>query len=235
MVTTPPRLTGAAERMDEPDLDPRELVRALGTLARINRFFGGTRVIFHYLPRLCDGLSTPVRILDVGTGYADIPRAIVRWARRRGQLMEITAVDRHPATVVLAARACATYPEIRLRSADALALPFPPHSFDLVLASQILHHLEGTEPVHLLRELARVARYGILVHDLRRGAWPLAVTWAVLHLVSRSPVIRHDGPLSIRRGYVATELDALARAAGWKAWRVSRHAFFRLALLERTR
>jgi len=235
MVTTPPRLTGAAERMDEPDLDPRELVRALGTLARINRLFGGTRVIFHHLPGLCDGLSAPVRILDVGTGYADIPRAIVRWARRRGRPVEITALDRHPGTLAVAGRACADYPEIDLQRGDALQLPFPPRSFDVVLASQILHHLEGTESVDLLRELARVARYGILVHDLRRGVLPFAATWVVLHLVSRSPVIRHDGPLSIRRGYMATELDALARAAGWKAWRVSRHAFFRLALLERTR
>lgn len=235
MVTTPPRLTGVAERMDEPDLDPRELVRALGTLGHINRFFGGTRLIFHHLPGLCDGLPTPVRILDVGTGYADIPRAIVRWARRRGRPVEITAVDRHPGTLAEAARACADYPEIDLQRGDALKLPFPARSFDVVLASQILHHLEGTESVDLLRELARVARYGILVHDLRRGVLPFAVTWVVLRLVSRSPVIRHDGPLSIRRGYMATELDALARAAGWKAWRVSRHAFFRLALLERTR
>jgi 2-polyprenyl-3-methyl-5-hydroxy-6-metoxy-1,4-benzoquinol methylase len=235
MVTTPPRLTGAAEQMDQPDLDPAERLRALQHLARVNSLFGGTRVVLDLLPRLCDGLPTPIRLLDVGTGYADIPRAIVRWARRRGQPMEIEAVDRDPATVALAARACAAYPEIRLRHGDALALPFDSRSFDLVLASQILHHLEGTEPVRLLRELARVARYRILINDLRRGAWPLAVTWAALHLVSRSPVIRHDGPLSIRRGYVATELEALAEAAGWTAPRVLRRAFFRLALLEHGR
>jgi len=235
MVTTPPRLTGVAERMDEPDLDPRELVRALRTLARVNRFFGGTRVIFRHLPRLCDGLPAPVRILDVGTGYADIPRAIIRWARRRGRPVEITALDRHPGTLALAARACADYPEVHLQAGDALALPFPSGSFDLVLASQILHHMEAAEPVRLLQELSRVARYGVLVHDLRRGAWPHAATWLTLRLVSRSPVIRHDGPLSVRRGYLRAELETLARAAGWKAPRIVRHAFFRFALLEEKR
>ena len=235
MVTTPPRLTGVAERMEQPDLDPEELNRALRALARVNRCFGGTRVVLHHLARLWDGLPAPVHVLDVGTGYADIPRALVRWARRGGRPIRITALDRHRRTLALADRACADYPEICLREGDALALPFPPDGFDVVLASQILHHMEGAEPVRLLRELARVARRGILVHDLRRGAWPRAATWAALRIASRSPVIRHDGPLSIRRGYVATELYALAKEAGWTAPRIVRHAFFRLALVEEKR
>jgi SAM-dependent methyltransferase len=232
MVITPPRLTGVAERMDDPGLETRELAHALHALARINRLFGGTRVVLQHLPRLCHGLPAPVRVLDVGTGCADIPRVIVRWARRRGQPVEITALDRNLGTLAVAAQACADYPEIAVQRGDGLALPFPADSFALALASQVLHHMEATDPVCLLRELRRVARHGILVHDLRRGAWPHAVTWAALHLMSRSPIIRHDGPLSIQRGYLPAELTALARAAGWKTPRVVRHAFFRLALLE---
>jgi len=230
MVT--PRLLGVAERMDQPGLQAPELLRALETLARVNRRFGGTRLVLRHLAPLCEPSPAPVSILDVGTGFADIPRAIVRWARRRGRPIHITALDRHVGALVFADRACTAYPEIRLREGDALALPFPSGSFDVVLASQILHHLEGTEPVRLLRELARVARRGILVHDLRRGSWPYFVTRAALQLVSRSSVIRHDGPLSIRRGYVPAELLALARDAGWSAPRLARHPFFRLALLE---
>jgi len=232
MVTTLSRLTGVPERMDDPSLDARELAQALKTLARVNRLFGGTQIVLHHLPRLCHGLPARVRVLDVGTGYADIPRAIVRWAQRRGQPVEITALDRNPETLAVAARACAEYAQIELLRADALELPFPPHRFDVVLASQVLHHMEAGEPARLLGELRRVARHAILVHDLRRGAWPHAVTWAALRLMSRNAIIRHDGPLSIRRGYTPAELEGLARSAGWTAPRVVPHAFFRLALLE---
>ena len=232
MVT--PRLLGAAERMEQPGLRAPELLPALETLARVNRRFGATRLVLRHLAPLCDGLPAPVSLLDVGTGYADIPRAVVRWARRRDRPVRITALDRHPGTLEFADRACAGYPEIRLQEGDALALPFPSGSFDVVLASQVLHHMESTEPVRLLRELARVARRGVLVHDLRRGVWPHIVTWAALRIVSRDPVIRHDGPLSIRRGFVPAELLALAREAGWKAPQVARHAFFRLVLTEGT-
>lgn len=230
MVT--PRLLGVTERMEQPGLETSELLVALETLARVNRRFGATRLVLRHLAALYDGWPTPLRILDVGTGYADIPRAVARWARRRGRPIRITAMDRHAGTLALAGRACADYPEIRLRRGDALALPFPAQSFDVVLASQILHHMEGAEPVTLLREMARVARRAVLVHDLRRGAWPRFATWAALRLASRSPVIRHDGPLSIRRGFVPAELLTLAREAGWRRPRLSRHAFFRLALLE---
>jgi SAM-dependent methyltransferase len=230
MVT--PRLLGVTERMEQLGLETSELRLALENLACVNRRFGATRLVLHHLAALCGGSPAPVSILDVGTGYADIPRAVARWARRRGRPVRITAMDRHAGTLALAGRACADYPEIRLQRGDALALPFPPQNFDVVLASQILHHMEGEEPVQLLRELARVARRGILVHDLRRGAWPQFLTRVALPLVTRSPVIRHDGPMSIRRGYLPAELLDLAREAGWRRPCLTRHAFFRLALLE---
>jgi hypothetical protein len=233
MVTAPPRLTGVVEWMDRPEADPREVARALKDLARINRMFGGMRVAFEHLLPFLPGLAPPIGILDVGTGAADIPRALVRWARHRGIAIRVDALDRHGGVRAEAARACLQYPEIRLREGDALSLSFPDRSVDLVLASQILHHMEGEEPIQLLRELRRVARYGVVVSDLRRGAWPFLVTRTVLRIVSRSPLIRHDGPLSIRRGFLPTELSALARMAGWKAPQVFRHAFFRLVLTER--
>ena len=230
MVT--PRLLRVTERMEQPGLDTSELLLALETLAGVNRRFGATRLVLRHLAALDDGSPTPLSLLDVGTGYADIPRDVARWARRRGRPVRITALDRHAGTLALAGRACADYPEIRVRQGDALRLPFPAQSFDVVLASQILHHMEGADAVQLLRELARVARRAVLVHDLRRGAWPQLVTWAALRLVSRSSVIRHDGPMSIRRGYVPAEMLDLARKAGWRSPRLTRHAFFRLALLE---
>ena len=224
---------GATELMDRQDVAPAELARTLADLARINRAFGATRVVLDHLEPLLDRRPSPIRILDVGTGYADLPRAIVERARRRGQRIRIDALDRHGGIRAWAARSCAAYPEIHLRDGDALALPYPDRSVDVALASQLLHHMEGKEPVRLLRELRRVARHAVVVGDLRRGVWPFAVTWAVLHLVSRSRLIWHDGPLSIRRGFAAAELLEMARAAGWEAPEVFRHSFFRLVLMER--
>jgi len=231
MVMGRDRLVGAVELMDLPDADPGELARTLRDLAWINRWLGGTRLVRRHLEPFLHGRGTPVRILDVATGYADIPRAIVRWGRRRGLPVEVEAVDHHDAILQLARQASAAYPEIRFRQGDALLLPCPDESFDIVLASLVLHHMEGEQTVRVLRELSRVARRAVLVNDLRRGYWPFLVTRTSLYLVSRNRLIHHDGPLSVRRGFLPGELVALAREAGWPRVRVSRHAFFRLALL----
>jgi SAM-dependent methyltransferase len=232
MVIPPARLTGVVEWMDQAEVDPTDLAWTLRDLAWINRSFGGTRTVVRHLLPLLKGLAPPILILDVGTGYADIPRAIIRWARHRGISVHLEALDHHPGVRLEAARACARYPEIRIREGNALALPYPDQSVDVVVASLILHHMEGEAPARFLRETRRVARHGIVVSDLRRGICPFLATWVALHVVSRNPLIRHDGPMSIRRGFQPSELLALARAAGWKAPRLYRHACFRLALVE---
>ena len=202
MVMGPDRLAGAIEMMDLPDADPAELARTLRDLAWINRWLGGRRLVRRHLSRLLEDRATSLRILDVATGYADIPRAIVRWGRRRDLSIEIEAVDHHDQILRLARqseRSLSGDPHPQRRR------PVPSLSrgrFDIVLASLVLHHMEGEDQVRLLRELYRVARRAVLVNDLRRGHWPFLVTWASLHALSRSRLILHDGPLSVRRGFL---------------------------------
>jgi 2-polyprenyl-3-methyl-5-hydroxy-6-metoxy-1,4-benzoquinol methylase len=231
MVTVPDRLKGATELMDLPGVDLGELAHTLKDLAWINRVLGSVRLVRRHLAPLIPHLPRAIRILDVGTGYADIPRAIVQWARQRDVPIEIEGVDHHDQILALARHASAAFPEIRLRRGNASSLPYPDESFDVVLASLILHHMEGEEQVRLLQELYRIARRAVLVNDLRRGYWPFLVTWASLHVVSRSRLIHHDGPVSVRRGFLVEELQALAQEAGWKRVQVSRNPFFRLALV----
>ena len=231
MVMEPGRLAGAIELMDLPNTDPAELAHTLADLAWINRWLGGLRLVRLHLAPFLHETAGPIRILDVGTGDADVPRAIAQWGRSTGVSVDIEAIDHHAPIVQLARQASSSYPEVRIRQVDALALPYPAGSFTIVLASLVLHHMEGEEQVGLLRELYRVARRAVLVNDLRRGNWAFLVTWAALHVVSRNRLIHHDGPVSVRRGFLPGELLSLAHRAGWERASVSQHVFFRLALV----
>lgn len=232
-MTVLPRVEGARERMDAPDVDPRHLEDSLRHIAGVNRWLGGTRSLLRHLPLVLPPGRD--RVLDVGTGSGDLPRAAAAWGRDRGRRLRITAVDLHPATLEAARRATtagAGTPSIRLARADGLHLPFPDGAFDLALLSMTLHHVEGDAQVRLLRELARVAAGGrILVGELQRavpnwlGARLLAAT-----LWRRNPVTRHDGPLSVRRAFTPAELLDLARRAHLGAPTVHRHFFYRLVL-----
>ena len=55
---------------------------------------------------------------EVEQDHADVPRAVVDWARGRGRAIEVDCVDRHPEIRELAEAASRSYPEIRFVAAS---------------------------------------------------------------------------------------------------------------------
>jgi ubiquinone/menaquinone biosynthesis C-methylase UbiE len=232
-VSTLPRMAGA-ELMDEPAQDHGELAVSLADLRGVNRWLGGTRVALHHLAELIERHPRgEYRILDIATGSGDIPLRIAAWARREDVQLRIVATDNHQTTLEMAREHTAAEPWIRVEVADALKLPYPDESFDVVLFSTALHHFDDERDcIRVLREMHRVSRIGFVVNDLARsraallGARLLAITFWRTH-----PVTRHDGPLSVRRSFTPAELRALAARAGFADARVQAHVPFRLALV----
>jgi SAM-dependent methyltransferase len=107
------------------------------------------------------------RLLDVGCGPGTITADLA------GRVAHVTAVDR-AADAVEAARAELAGEDVVVERADVHRLPFADGTFDVVHAHQVLQHLE--DPVHALREMARVTRPGGLV--AARDADYGAMTWA---------------------------------------------------------
>lgn len=221
------RLTDAVELLDGPLDDPAALAGNLRDLARINRRLGGvdlSAAAIHALAAHRDELS----MLDVGTGGADIPAALIERAHHRGRRLRVVGIDSRPeilAAAVLANPAIATTEGLELHVGDGRALPYPDRSFDVAHASLVLHHLEATDAVALLREMGRVARLGVVVNDLQRSRLGWIGAWLVGHLLTGNRLTRHDAPLSVRRAYRATEMATMLRLAGMIPVRTIRGAF----------
>ena len=116
--------------------------------------------------------------------------------------------------------------------ADALALPFRDGELDIAMCNTMLHHLDPPEAVRVLRELSRVARWGVVVTDLRRSRAALLATQALSATLWRNHrLTRHDGPASIRAAYTPAELADIARAALPGPFRVRQHPLFRQSLV----
>src|SRR5262245_19606007 len=98
------RLAGAEELLDGPLHDLDELADNLRDMRRANRLLGGARLSRVALARLVDGQADgPMSLVDVGSGGADIPIALMADAARRGRELTVTAVDAR-SEVVEAAR-----------------------------------------------------------------------------------------------------------------------------------
>jgi SAM-dependent methyltransferase len=228
-----PRRREGVELLDSESIDPGALAGNLRDLRRANRYLGGLAIVRRYLWRALAALPVeePVRVLDVGTGAADVPLALAAWARRAGRRVQIVGLDQQPQVVAYAAEQTRGQPALRLVRGDARALPFPDAAFDFAVCALTLHHLPPPEAVATLAALARVARRGIVVVDLERS-WPgYAATWLWSHTCTTNALTRHDAALSVLRAYTAPELRALGAAAGLSAARVHREAGCRLALV----
>lgn len=202
------------ELLDDPAADPAAVAESLRNIARANRWFGGTAAVLHGLARALAGTARGSRltIADLGTGLGDLPHAAARWAGRRGFRLEPVALERSPVAARLARRGgvpCAV--------GCAGAPPFREKSVDVVLVSQVAHHLAHESAVRLFRTCDRLARRAVVVADLRRGRLGPAAFWLGAKGLGFDPNTVADGMTSLRRGYTATELRVLLVRAGVRA------------------
>jgi SAM-dependent methyltransferase len=212
------------ELLDDPGADPAVVARSLRNISRSNRWFGGASAVRHGLGRVLAQVprGTELTLLDLGTGAGDLPRAAVVWARRRGIRLRPVGLERSRVAAALAAEAgvpcavgCAGQPPLRDKSVD------------LVLASQLVHHLAPESAVRLLRACDRLARVGVIVADLRRGRLAPLAFWVGARALGFDDYTLADGITSIRRGYTPAELRALLAKAGVQG-RVVRRPMYRL-------
>ncbi|MBJ6751666.1 methyltransferase domain-containing protein [Geomonas anaerohicana] len=226
-----PRKRTALEFLDLPPevCTQEELEGSLSDLRTVNRYLGDTRALLKHLAAKLQG-RRHLSVLDVATGSADLPVALVEWAREKGIDIQVTAVDLNSRIVEIAREYASGYPEIKLLVADALQLPFREHSFDVVLCSKTLHHMKEPEAVRAMKEMLRVARRGFIVIDLRRSWVAYALIYVLTRIFTSNRMTRYDGPLSVLKAFTAGELRACAAKAGATTIDVHREPFWLLVV-----
>lgn len=202
------------ELLDDPRADDATVVASLRDIARINRAFGGAAAAARRVDEFLGGSAgRRLTLLDVGTGLGDIPRAIAERAARRGVVLDIIGLERHPA----AARAARTQGDAVALVGEGGRLPLRSRSVDLVLCAKLLHHLPGEAGRAVLRELDRVARIAVVVADIRRSVVAAAGIWLASFPMGLTPETRRDGVISVFRGFTRKELRDRCRDAGVRA------------------
>jgi SAM-dependent methyltransferase len=218
-----PRRTRGLEILDDPDVDPEVVTRSLADVVRSNSLFGGMSSAIDELKEALKEVPTEATLLDVGTGLGDIPCRAREVARKMG--VDLTTLGLDSALEL----ARASRPALTLAvCGDALRLPFADHSVDIVMCSQVLHHFAGTDALQLLREMNRVARVRVIVSDLRRSWIAAAGLWLASFPLRFHAVSRHDGVVSVMRGFTPEELVDTVREAVARKPVVHRRRAFRV-------
>ena len=201
------------EIMDDLGRPDPEFAQAYRELEIINRWLGGVRAIERFLPA-----SPNLLILDVAAGACDVSETLLDRIS-----CKIVVLDRNARGLRLARK---SLPLV----GDALALPFRDQTFDVVMASLFFHHLSNEECVRVLVNMWRIARRVVLVNDLHRHPLAYLSIRVLTALFSKSAMVQHDGPVSVRRAFWPEELLSIAKKAGVPA-RVHRSFPYRLVLV----
>ena len=214
-----------AEYFDALDRPAAEVADGYAMLARVNRFFSFASPFQKFLPQTlgedrCHSLS----LLDLGAGDGSLGEQLRRWAAARGWEWRITNLEPN-------IQAMRPNPSAHWVAASALKLPFRDQSFDVVIASQMTHHLmSDDEACRHFREAWRVARHVLLLNDLHRNVILHSLLWVYLRLGGFSEHFRSDGLLSVRRSWRVREWQILAARAGIPDARVWLYGGARLIL-----
>lgn len=201
--------------------------RSLRDVQVANTLLGGSRAVEAELEPALDELArlgtTSATLLDVGTGLGDIPRRARTGAMRKGIALRVVGLD---GSEVLAHAACGS--DLPCVCGDARDLPFERGAVDFVLCSQLLHHFDCDDAARVLRELDRVARFRVIIGELRRSWLAAAGIWIASFPLAFHPVSRHDGVVSVMRGFTRQELGTVVRQAVGVEPHVRRRLGYRL-------
>ncbi len=196
------------ELMDNPSVTYSDLEKALHELGQINRWLGGHRTTRIGVGRLTETLPDhrAVTVLDLAAGGTDLTSVLQPLHRP----FRVAALDINPLMAEYARRHCF---EVDSVIASALELSYPDRSFDIVHVALFLHHCTDAQIVDLLQQAVRIARVGVVVNELQRHPLALSGISLLTALFSRSPIVRNDASVSVRRGFTRRELQALLSRA----------------------
>ena len=203
------------ELMDADDTDYETFRACLVDLAKVNVVTLAHRPTLAFLDTLrrAGKLPTgrPTTILDVGSGYGDLIRAIDRWAQRHGVDVALIGVDLNPWSARSAREA--TDPARPITWATSNVFDHQGGA-DIVVSSIFTHHLTDAQVVHFLSWSEASARVGWFVNDLHRHPFPY-YGFALLARAARwHRFVQNDGPVSIARAFQAADWRRLIAAAG---------------------
>jgi len=219
------------EHLDKGDYTADEYEECLSELRFINRFLGDRKALYNSLIEDVKRKNLKAfTVLDVGAGSGYLLKVIAEWARKNSRKVMLVGLEINERAARAILGESAVYTEIRAVRADALKLPFRDGAFDYVICSLFIHHFHEQEIVKIFNEMTRVASEKIIVIDLERHwlAYYLYLIFSRVFLKNR--LVREDGALSIKRGFLKTELEKLAKQADLKNVKITTSSPFRLVL-----
>jgi len=191
-----------AEIMDDFELQGQNLQMVLKDIDKVNNRLGGHRITLKGLKKLCsNSTQKSFTFADIGCGSGDTLRVISDWAKHQDFNLKLYGIDANTHIIDQAKTLSKNHPDIKYLNLNVFSDSFKNHSFDVISCCLTLHHFKDQEILKLLPQLYQQAQRGLLINDLHRSRLAYILFSAYAMVFMKSKIAKHDGAVSILRGF----------------------------------
>jgi 2-polyprenyl-3-methyl-5-hydroxy-6-metoxy-1,4-benzoquinol methylase len=202
------------EQMDDLNCSGEIIHQTLKELETINTLLGGNHVTLNGIDKLVrHAQATRFSLADLGCGGGDILRLIKRWSSKRKLNVELLGIDANPNIVEDAMMRTPAEYKIHFEAQNIFSEEFKSRKFDIVTGTLFFHHFTNEQLTDFFRQLEKQTRIGFVINDIHRHWFAYhSIKW-LTKFFSRSPMVQHDGPLSVLRAFSKSELTQILKNA----------------------
>lgn len=221
------------EIMDDLQSAGFDLEQSLRELAFINKWSGGQQVLINGLNQLKPALTKlnrTVKIGDLGCGGGDLLEQVAKWGDENQIPLSLEGIDANP-NVIKFAETWTNNEALAFHTEDIFSAQFKEKTFDVVILTLFCHHLTTATLISLLSQISQQASTAILINDLHRHPIPYYFTIGFTKLLSKTPMVKNDGPLSVMRSFKKEDWVRILNQSGLLHYHITWFWAFRWQVL----
>lgn len=204
--------TSQTEIMDDFNLQGDEMQELLTDLKRVNKMLGGNAISLNGIGQLLEGrlANNTITILDIGCGDGEMLRQCAKWATKNRIKVQLIGIDANAHIVKEAEKRSREIKNATFKVVNVFAEKEILPEFDIALCTLFLHHFKEPQIEDLLHRLTGKAKVGVVINDLHRSFWAFWLFRLYGSLFLKSRIARHDGLISVARGFKRKELKRIS-------------------------
>lgn len=203
-----------AEIMDDVQFGGPEMRRLLDDLKKINKWLGGNNITINGIQKLLGQYpkDKPLVILDIGCGDGALLRKCADFAKKNQIELRGIGLDFNTNILKVAKEQSRDYPNIKFLNVDVFSDNYIIPECDIALYTLFLHHFDDEEVVDLVNMVLKKTRLGCVINDLHRSRIAFILFKFISFFFIKSDTAKHDGLVSIAKGFKKKELIDISRA-----------------------
>ncbi|WP_431121148.1 methyltransferase domain-containing protein [Flagellimonas flava] len=199
------------ELMDDPNMQFRLLQNAYKDINFCNKWLGGESITLNGVWELVkNDPNKSYTILDMGCGDGNMLLKLSHFLSKKGVSHTMKGIDLRDDVLTIARKKCKGLPHVTFHKMDILKADLD-FECDILINTLTMHHFEEERIEAFLNRFVVLASIGVVINDLQRSKISYMLFKMFSFIFLRTHVAKHDGLVSISKGFRKAELLGLAK------------------------